>query len=909
MSSFDLSKVWPEWKVEGKPLGRGSYGVVYKAVRRDHDVESFAAIKVISIPQNESEIDSLRSEGMSIDATRTYLEGVVSDFVSEIQLMESFKGVQNIVSVEDYKVVEKTDEVGWDIYIRMELLTPFNSYISDKTMSEEDVIKLGVDICTALELCAERNVIHRDIKPQNIFINQFGHFKLGDFGIARKLENVTGGLSQKGSPNYMAPEVAHSTQYDATVDLYSLGIVLYQLMNKNRLPFLDTERQLLNPNERAAALNRRLEGEPLPVPCDASPAMAEVILCASNPDPSKRFASATAMKRALMSVANGTYKASEADLNKTMSVRHATQTQDPNRTTSVRKAQQAQKSAQKPVDTFGEKKKSKTPVIIAIVLAVAILVGGGAFVVPRLLGNNDRQESSVDVVSDDNGSSDSVADDKNGVYSAFDEEQIAAAIEEAEALAADEDYEGALTKIKTALVTYPKSEALQAKETEYTEALAAQVKAATLEEAASLAESGDYVSAIALIKNAQDTYGDDAEYSSAYSSYCASYKSEVISLADELAGNGDYAGAIQKIGEAIAVVGEDSELTAKKDSYESTYVSGVIEQADTLLAVGEFDSAEELVNAATEQLPNNADLTAESEKIAAARPVYLLSTISPYEKPYWYNDDGMFSMGGQTYTHGFTCMGYGDSPVGNETYFNLNGEYSLMSFTAGIVENNRRNGEVGFTFYADGELIYGFTMQSSELPTDHIIDVTGCKQLKIAVYDGYGVADGSGTYGLANIMITRNVSAATAGTGSTGLDDGQVYLLSAVTPYDTPYWYDDSGIISMGGQTYTHGFSCMGYGDSPVGNEIYFNLNGQYTNLSFTAGIISNNRTGNNVTFTIYADGEIIDSFEMASSELPVSRSVDVTGCRQLKISVYDGYWVADGSGAYGLADMILTKA
>ena len=201
MANDILKNIWPEWEIEDKPLGRGSYGVVYKAVRRDHDMENYAAIKVISIPQSESEVDSIRSEGLSLRDTKTYLEGVVTDFVSEIRLMESFKGVQNIVSVEDYKVVEKEDGIGWDIYIRMELLTPFNKYSADKTLSEQDVIKLGVDICTALELCAKRNVIHRDIKPENIFINEFGDFKLGDFGIARKLENATSGMSQKGTYN------------------------------------------------------------------------------------------------------------------------------------------------------------------------------------------------------------------------------------------------------------------------------------------------------------------------------------------------------------------------------------------------------------------------------------------------------------------------------------------------------------------------------------------------------------------------------------------------------------------------------------------------------------------------------------------------------------------------------------
>jgi serine/threonine protein kinase len=87
--------------------------------------------------------------------------------------MESLKGIQNIVSVEDYKVIEKTDTIGWDIYIRMELLVPFNTYICDKVLTEEEVIKLGCDICTALEICGQRNIIHRDIKPENIFINDF----------------------------------------------------------------------------------------------------------------------------------------------------------------------------------------------------------------------------------------------------------------------------------------------------------------------------------------------------------------------------------------------------------------------------------------------------------------------------------------------------------------------------------------------------------------------------------------------------------------------------------------------------------------------------------------------------------------------------------------------------------------
>ena len=326
MGKEKVALVWPEWEVE-EQLGKGSYGTVYKAVRKDSNIQSHAAIKVISIPTDSSEVDSLRSEGLSLDGAKTYFKGIVEDFVGEIRLMESLKGVQNIVSVEDYKVVERTEELGWDIYIRMELLTPFNTYIQTNKLSEKDVVKLGVDICTALELCGQRDIVHRDIKPENIFINDFGYFKLGDFGIARKLENATGGLSQKGTYNYMAPEVATGTRYDARVDLYSLGIVLYRLLNNNRLPFIETEQQLLNPNERKTAVERRIRGDRMNPPSQASAQVAAVIMRACAYNPEARFANATEMKEALTRASLGAY-IEEVDLDKTVSVRHAAKTLD-----------------------------------------------------------------------------------------------------------------------------------------------------------------------------------------------------------------------------------------------------------------------------------------------------------------------------------------------------------------------------------------------------------------------------------------------------------------------------------------------------------------------------------------------------------------------------------------------------
>jgi len=299
--AHDISAVWPEWELE-KKIGKGSYGIVYKAVRRDSGIESHAAIKIVSIPTDESELDSLLSE-LTIENSKKYLKDIVDEFVGEIRLMESLKGTPNIVSVEDYKVIEKTDEIGWDIYIRMELLTPFNDYCKKHSLSEEEVLKLGTDICTALEICEKRSIIHRDIKPENIFMNDFGYFKLGDFGIARKLENMSAGLSQKGTYNYMAPEVARGTVYDARVDIYSLGVVLYRLLNNNMLPFITNEAQLRSPNARRQAVERRINGEMIPPPCNASPETVSVILRACSPEPNVRFSSPGEMKMALNNAA------------------------------------------------------------------------------------------------------------------------------------------------------------------------------------------------------------------------------------------------------------------------------------------------------------------------------------------------------------------------------------------------------------------------------------------------------------------------------------------------------------------------------------------------------------------------------------------------------------------------------
>ena len=297
---IDLKKAWPDLEPVEK-IGEGSYGTVYKCRTIENGKEVFSAVKVITVPKNESEYDVLKIDGFSKEATKQYFADIIDSFSSEIKLLEELKDQPNIVRIEDSKIIAH-DEIKWDIYIKMELLTSFRDYSQSHTITREDVIRLGVDICSALEACERKKIIHRDIKPENIFVDKDGNFKLGDFGVARQLEKTNTTMSQKGTYNYMAPEVVFKKKYDKRADIYSLGMVMYKLLNNNREPFVDPDKQIIRYKDRSEAMDRRLKNERLPAPKNADTNLAAIILNACEFEKEKRVSSATEFKKLLLSV-------------------------------------------------------------------------------------------------------------------------------------------------------------------------------------------------------------------------------------------------------------------------------------------------------------------------------------------------------------------------------------------------------------------------------------------------------------------------------------------------------------------------------------------------------------------------------------------------------------------------------
>lgn len=312
MSIINIENIWKDWHIVEPPIGEGSYGKVYKAVKKTANMYDVSAVKVITIPQSPSDIDSLLAKGYTIDSIQKSYETLAEECRTEIKLMIKLRGNSYIVSVDDWHEIIHSDGIGHDFYIRMEFLKNFNSYLTERNhkLNDEEIAQIGVDLCSALECCAKENIVHRDIKPENIFISAHGIFKLGDFGIARKLDSSPSSLSRKGTYHYMAPEIFHGiSNYDAKVDIYSLGLVLYELLNNNRPPFLTSEQSNLTSQDMETAIAKRMSGKyPLPVPgINRNPQLVKIILKACSYDPASRYENASQMKQELLALKENPY--------------------------------------------------------------------------------------------------------------------------------------------------------------------------------------------------------------------------------------------------------------------------------------------------------------------------------------------------------------------------------------------------------------------------------------------------------------------------------------------------------------------------------------------------------------------------------------------------------------------------
>ena len=248
---------WSDWKIV-KYLGGSADTKVYEIERKVSEKLEKGALKIIS--GSASEVES---------------------YVQQFRILEELQGQSNIVGYDELTVVPHEDGVGGDVFIRMELLISLPQRLK-KDYFDENVIKLGVDISNALILCEKEHIIHGNIKPNNILVSKDEEYKLSDFSILKNAD-ITASEKQKTGMEYQAPEVLRGEPYGHTVDIYSLGMVMYWLLNNQTLPCKD---------------------EKLQPPAIGSEKLKEIVMKACESCPEDRYASAQELYDALSALKN-----------------------------------------------------------------------------------------------------------------------------------------------------------------------------------------------------------------------------------------------------------------------------------------------------------------------------------------------------------------------------------------------------------------------------------------------------------------------------------------------------------------------------------------------------------------------------------------------------------------------------
>ncbi len=250
-------------------------GVVYQA--QDPHIDRLIAVKVMRRDRMEN-------------------ESFVKRFMKEAKVIGRLSHPQ-VVTI--YDVGEEEGE----IYIAMEFLegTPLSDVVREGRLESGKIVELGIQIAETLDYAHRKGVIHRDIKPSNIVIEPDGRAKITDFGIAHiedssaTLQTQTGMIL--GTPAYMSPEQVLGNQVDGRSDIFSLGVILYELSTGKR-PF-GGEGKTLATMFNDIMVN--IPQEPHATTAAVSPELSGIIMKALQKEPADRFQTGKEMAEALRS--------------------------------------------------------------------------------------------------------------------------------------------------------------------------------------------------------------------------------------------------------------------------------------------------------------------------------------------------------------------------------------------------------------------------------------------------------------------------------------------------------------------------------------------------------------------------------------------------------------------------------
>ena len=283
--SNSLNPVFGDWYTD-KQIGSGTDGKVFSIyrVRADGSKET-SMLKIIRLGENRNERKLFSSDDNSADDSSLNYNELIKKIKRNIITVKKLDMGKNIVNYEALEVRNASDNKGQLLLIKLEEMRSLSQLLDEFSFTYEETVRLGLSICKGLIKCRKFNYTYPNLKPENILFDRNGMCKLGDLGSFSCLEPSKSSIAFKRTQYYMAPEFIRTGKVSRTADIYSLGLVLYMLTNRGRLPFVEPYPQKLTVNSFNEATVKRVSGEKLTKPVLCSDKLWKIIskACAYNP--------------------------------------------------------------------------------------------------------------------------------------------------------------------------------------------------------------------------------------------------------------------------------------------------------------------------------------------------------------------------------------------------------------------------------------------------------------------------------------------------------------------------------------------------------------------------------------------------------------------------------------------------
>ena len=254
----------------------------------ENETDGKYIVKIVSVPAAQTQAEALLLSGAYSDkeSVLSYYESLAASVSEEAETLQKLSQMEGFLPFKAWQSAPMDEnEIGFDVYLISAYQKTLAKHFRSQSMTYLSALNLGLDLCAALAVCRRAGYLYVNLKPDNVYITNDNGFRIGDLGFM-KLDSLNyASLPDRYRSQYTAPEIADAfSAINTTIDLYALGLILYQAYNDGNLPFVDCN----------------APHDIFPAPAYADYEMSEIILKACAPDPEMRWQNPIEMGQALV---------------------------------------------------------------------------------------------------------------------------------------------------------------------------------------------------------------------------------------------------------------------------------------------------------------------------------------------------------------------------------------------------------------------------------------------------------------------------------------------------------------------------------------------------------------------------------------------------------------------------------